>query len=131
MGNMKQEHYKQIALDFSGGKFENTYPYLAGDICFDMVGEKLLNGKEQVMAFCDRIAEYFTTVTTKFTLNNVIAEGNCVAINGTAEFYVEKEGRTNFISSCDVYKFDEGMLKEITSYCISAKKEQAGSQSSK
>lgn len=25
MGNMKQEHYKQIALDFSGGKFKPTY----------------------------------------------------------------------------------------------------------
>jgi len=124
MGNMTHERYKQIALDFSGGKFEPTYPYLADDVSFNMVGEKLINGKDEVIAFCNQTAQYFTTVATKFTLDNVITDGDCIAINGTAEFYIEKESRINFISSCDVYKFEDGLLKEITSYCISTRKEQ-------
>jgi len=116
---MKSLH-EQIAFAFSGGNFEFTYPYLADDVSFNIVGNELVSGKDAVIDFCNKTAQYFTTVTTKFELDNVIAGENCVAINGTAEFYVDD--RVNYISSCDVYKFADGKLKEITSYCISTKK---------
>jgi hypothetical protein len=117
-----QELQKQISLAFSGGNFEFAYPYLADDVFFNIVGEELVSGKQAVIDFCTKTASYFTQVTTKFGLDNMIADENCVAINGTAEFYVEKDNRTNYISSCDMYKFKDGMLTEITSYCISTKK---------
>ena len=118
-----QSLQKQIALDFSGGKFEATYIYLADDVTFNIVGGQLLTGKQAVTEFCTQIAEYFKTVPPKAVLDNVIVGDDCVAINGTAEFFNEKENRTNYISSCDVYKFAGGKLAEITSYCISTKKE--------
>lgn len=118
-----QSLQKQISLEFSGGNFEFAYPYLADDVFFNIVGNELVTGKKALIDFCNKTAQYFTQVTTKFNLDNVIADDNCVAINGTAEFYVAKDDRTNYISSCDVYKFKDGMLKEITSYCISTKKE--------
>ncbi|MDP9079416.1 MAG: nuclear transport factor 2 family protein [Bacteroidota bacterium] len=119
-----QPTHKQIATEFSGGNFEFTYPYLAADVSFNIVGEQLITGKGKLIEFCTGTAKYFTEVTTKFNLDNLIVDDECVAINGTAEFYLEKEGRTSYISSCDVYKFKDGMLQAITSYCISTKKEE-------
>jgi hypothetical protein len=113
--------YKQISLEFSGGNFEFVYQYLADDVCFNIVGNEIITGKDAVIEFCTKTAKYFSGITTKFNLDNVIADNDCVAINGTAEFYVED--KVNYISSCDVYKFNDGRLKEITSYCISTKKE--------
>ena len=116
-----QPSIKQISLEFSGGNFEFTYEYLAEDVCFNIVGNEIITGKDALIEFCTKTAKYFSEVTTKFNLDNVIVDTDCVAINGTAEFYVED--RINYISSCDVYKFKDGKLKEITSYCISMKKE--------
>src|ERR1700744_1412271 len=110
---------KQISLEFSGGNFEYTYDYLADDVSFNIVGNELISGKDKLIEFCTKITEYFTTVSTKFSLDNIIVDSDLVAISGKAEFFVEKENRTNFISSCDVYRFADGKLKEITSYCIS------------
>ena len=115
-----QSIQKEIALAFSGGNFEFCYEYLADDVVFNIIGNEGVSGKDAVIDFCAKTAQYFTTVTTKFELDNVIADENCVAINGTAEFYVED--RVNYVSSCDVYKFLNGKLKEITSYCISTPK---------
>ena len=112
---------KQISLEFSGGNFKFTYEYLADDVCFNIVGNEIITGKDAVIEFCTKTAKYFSEATVKFNLDNIIADNDCVAINGTAEFYVK--GRINYISSCDVYKFYDGRLKEITSYCISTKKE--------
>jgi hypothetical protein len=106
-----QSLQEKIAVAFSGGNFEFCYEYLADDV---------VSEKEALIEFCNKTAQYFATVTTKFELDNVIADENCVAINGTAEFYVDD--RVSYISSCDVYKFADGKLKEITSYCISTKK---------
>ncbi|MDZ4711810.1 MAG: nuclear transport factor 2 family protein [bacterium] len=108
---------KNIAELFSGGKFEQTYPFLADDIQWNIIGEDMLTGKQSVVEFCDRTALYFSEVTNIFSTYNVIVDGDRVAINGKAEF-TNKEGKTTVVSSCDVYVFDDGKVKEITSYCI-------------
>jgi SnoaL-like domain len=107
----------QIAEAFSGGKFEFAYPYLSDDIKWNIVGDKILSGKNDLIKFCDQTAEYFLTVTTRFNMSNVIVGDNTVAINGTAEF-INKENKKTVVASCDVYIFENGKLKEVTSYCI-------------
>lgn len=114
---------KQIALEFSGGNFEFAYPYLAEDATWDIVGDKLLAGKSVIVDFCEKTAEYFTNIVTEFKTDNVIADEYSIVINGTAQFHVKIENRSHYISSCDVYKFKDGKLQEIISYCISTKKE--------
>lgn len=113
---------KQIAEEFSKGNFEFAYNYLAQDIQWNIVGDNLLTGKDQVIEFCNKTAEYFKEVTTKFSTSNIIAESNLVTINGTAVF-INKENKRTDVSSCDVYRFEDGMLKEITSYCIVTSKD--------
>lgn len=107
----------QIAEEFSKGNFEFAYNNLSQDIQWNIVGDKLLTGKDQVIEFCNKTAEYFKEVTTEFRTSNIIVDSNLVAINGTAVFIINENKRTE-VSSCDVYRFEDGMLKEITSYCI-------------
>jgi ketosteroid isomerase-like protein len=108
---------KQIAEEFSKGNFEFAYNYFAQDIQWNIVGDKLLTGRDDVIDFCNKTALYFKEVTTEFNVSNIIVDNNLVAINGTAVFINEENKRTE-VSSCDVYRFEDGKLKEITSYCI-------------
>lgn len=112
---------KQIAEAFSNGNFEVTYPYLADDIQWIVVGENSFRGKQAVMENCSQTAEYFKSVTTIFKTINLITDHNRVAINGTAEF-IRDNKRLSFVSACDVYEFnDDNELQAITSYCIQDK----------
>jgi ketosteroid isomerase-like protein len=112
---------QQIAQAFSAGRFSECYPFLADDVRWEVIGERLLTGKEAVMQFCDQTAAYFASVSTQFQVHNVIAQHDAVAINGHATF-VTADNRTIEVSSCDVYRFEAGLLKEITSYCITLSK---------
>ena len=108
---------KQICEEFSKGNFEFSYMFLAEDILWNIVGDKVLKGKDSVIDFCKNTAEYFKQVDTKFSTNNIIADDDCVAINGTAIF-TNSDNKSTHVSSCDVYRFKNGLLTEITSYCI-------------
>ena len=81
-----------------------------------------LDGKKAVMDNCEQVAGYFKSITTKFRILNTIADGNRVAVSGTAEF-IRDGKRVNFVSACDVYEFnDTNKLMIITSFCIADKK---------
>lgn len=110
---------EEITIAFSSGNFEASFPYLADDVEWTVVGESKWEGIDAVKTQCRAVAQYFKSVTTDFKMENVIADPNRVAINGTAAFI--RNGQTiNFISSCDVYEFNlNNQLQKITSYCIS------------
>ncbi len=110
-------------MAFSGGQFEIACPYLADNITWKIVGEDSFTGKEAVIKNCESVAAYFNTISTKFTTGNIIADGNRVVIDGTAEFL--KEGtRVAFVWACDVYEFTaDNKIEKITSYCITEKKQ--------
>jgi hypothetical protein len=110
-----------IATHFSNGAFEKVYSFLANDIVWEIVGENTFTGKEAVMNNCTQVAAYFASVTTVFATQNIVANNNLVAINGTAEFL--KQGKqVAYVQACDMYQFNkEGMIKKITSYCIQKK----------
>lgn len=110
---------KDITIAFSTGDFEASFPYLADDVEWIVVGENKLKGSEAVKNQCISVAQYFKSVITDFKMENVIADTNRVAINGTAAF-IRNGQIVNFVSSCDVYEFNSNnQLKKITSYCIS------------
>jgi len=112
---------KEIALSFSGGKFDKCLDYLTDLTIWDTPGEQYLKGKEDIEIFCKKIAAYFASITTDFKQLNLIENENSIAINGTAEF-IRDGKRVSFVSSCDVYKFDENKnIISIHSYCITEK----------
>ncbi len=113
---------KEIALQFSSGKFENCYSYMTEKTQWNIIGEKILQGKENIIKFCAETAKYFSEVTTDFQISNIVAGESCVAIDGTAVF-TNKDNKKTFVSSCDVYRFENDKLIQINFYCITTNKE--------
>ena len=108
----------EIAKAFSGGQFESCYAYLTDASEWNVIGEHHWVGKQSIIDFCEKTAKYFDSVSTNFQEHNLIANNNRVAINGTGEF-VRDGARVAFVSSCDVYVFDnDNKIISITSYCI-------------
>jgi hypothetical protein len=109
---------QEISEAFSNGNFESTYPFLAENITWMVVGENLFNGKKAVIENCEQTAAYFKSVQTNFKTNHLLQDNNKIAISGTVEFF--KNGKSvAFVSAFDLYEFNsEGKLFTITSYCI-------------
>ncbi len=112
----------EIARFFSLGHFSKVYPYLHEEAVWIVIGENCFSGKEAIIANCEQVAAYFDSVTTHFNLQTCIAEGNHVAIQGTAQFY--RAGKLlSEIAACDVYQFSvDSQIVSINSYCISSAK---------
>ena len=111
----------EIAVAFSNGKFNESYEYLNEDIIWEVIGEKTFKGKQAVIQNCQQTANYFSSVETVFTTEDVQVMGNKVMVRGTAQF--KRDGKqVNFIKACDLYEFTEnGKLIKIHSYCIPIK----------
>jgi limonene-1,2-epoxide hydrolase len=108
---------EQIAEAFSHHDFEATYPYLTDDVRWNIVGERLVEGKEQVIAFCRESAAYLRGVTTDFVKFRTVVTDDCVVVDSVAE-YTDKEEKTSNVASCDIYDFTNGKVSEITSYTV-------------
>ena len=108
---------EQIAEAFSRHDFEASYPYLADDIRWNIVGERLVEGKENVISVCRESAEYLTGVTTDFRRFRKVITDGCVVVDSVAE-YTEKEGERSRVASCDLYDFTNGNVSEVTSYTV-------------
>jgi hypothetical protein len=108
---------EQIAEAFSRHDFEASYPYLAHDVRWNIVGERLVEGKENVISVCRESAAYLTDVTTDFGKFRSVVTDDCVVIDSVAE-YTDKEEKRSHVASCDLYDFTDGKVSEITSYTV-------------
>jgi len=108
---------EQISEAFSHHDFEAAYPYLADDVRWNLVGERLVEGKEQVIAVCRESAAYLMGVTTDFLKFRTVVTDDCVVIDSVAE-YTDKEEKTSRVASCDIYDFTNGKVSEISSYTV-------------
>lgn len=106
---------RQIAEAFSQHDFELTYPYLSETIQWNLVGSERIAGKEGVMRTCRESAAYFDTVTTTFAQFVVLTGDDFVVIDSLAD-YTDAQQQTTRIASCDIYRFTDGQLADITSY---------------
>ncbi|WP_460674408.1 nuclear transport factor 2 family protein [Larkinella ripae] len=106
---------QQIAEAFSKHEFELTYPYLSDAIQWNLVGSERIRGKEGVMQTCKESAAYFDTVTTTFAQFVVLTGDDFVVIDSLAD-YQDAQQQTTRIASCDIYRFTDGKLSDITSY---------------
>lgn len=111
----------EIAKAFSNGEFEKTYDYIAENAEWMVIEEDKFTGKQAIIDNCEQVGNYFKSVTTNFKTLNIIADGNNVVINGTADFLRDGK-RISFVYACDVYAFnDANQIQKITSYCIQEK----------
>ncbi len=108
---------KQIAEAFSKHDFKSTYKHIDEDVIWHLIGGDDLKGKEAVLKACDTSAEYLANVETTFLKFKTFVSDNTIIIDSMAD-YVEENGEKSTVSSCDIYEFEDGKLKQITSYTI-------------
>lgn len=107
----------QIAEAFSSHRFVDTYPYMADEIKWDIVGREELMGREAVIDRCDKSAKFLETVSTIITKLKINRAETFVVVEGGAQFQ-DQEDQSSSVASCDVYQFSDGRLVEITSYNV-------------
>ena len=111
----------QIAEAFCNYRFAVTYPYMADEIKWSIVGKEELVGRDAVIDQCDKSAKFLETVSTTITKLKINRAETFVVVEGAAQFQ-DQENQTSSVASCDVFQFSDGRLVEITSYVIELNK---------
>ena len=107
----------QIAEAFCSYRFAVTYPYMADEIKWNIVGREELMGRQAVIERCDKSAKFLETVTATITKLKIHRAETCIVVEGAAQFQ-DQENQTSSVASCDVFQFSDERLVEITSYII-------------
>jgi hypothetical protein len=107
----------QIAGAFCSHRFVVTYPYMADDIKWNIVGREELVGRQAVIDKCDKSAKFLETVSTTMLTLKIHRAGTVIAVEGAAQFQ-HQDNHTSSVASCDVFQFSDGRLVGITSYVI-------------
>ena len=97
----------EIAEVFSRHEFDRTFPHMDDDIEWAQIGEGHVRGKADVVTTCERSSEHLASVRTTFSRFKIVAAENCVVIDSRAE-YVDAEGESSQVASCDIYDFIDG-----------------------
>jgi len=112
---------EQIAEAFCSHRFGETFPYMADEIKWNMIGQEELIGREAVIDHCNKSAKFLETVSSIITKLKTYRVETCVIVEGAAQFK-DQENQTSGVASCDVFQFSDGRLVEITSYVIDLNK---------
>ena len=105
-----------VAAAFSRHEFVRTYPHLAPDVRWEIVGDRVIAGRDAVVAACTESAAYLAGATTTFTRFRVVAGDGTVVVDTEAR-YAGPDG-TATVASCDLYDFADGRLAAIRSYTV-------------
>ena len=106
-----KEIVENVNASFAEGSVEGFLSNCADDVVWTIVGEKTVKGN-------NAIREWMASMEMeppKFTVNNIIAEGDFVTAYGDMTMK-EKDGKTVPYSYCDIYQFRDGKIVELTSF---------------
>lgn len=98
------------------GKYEDYLSYLTEDSKWVFVGERTLLGKEAVRQY---IKEFYLAPPL-FDMERSIEEGDFVTASGNISLK-NADGSYSHYSYCDIWRFDNGKLAEVTAYVIEKK----------
>jgi ketosteroid isomerase-like protein len=108
---------REVAEAFSGHRFAEAYASLAEDVRWVLPGQGVLIGREKVRRACEATAAELAEGSTEF-LRFLTVEGlETVAVDVIAR-YVDADGGTTLVSSCDLYELAGGEVVRVTSYAV-------------
>jgi limonene-1,2-epoxide hydrolase len=100
---------KQFLVDFNKAFAESNVDYIIShvseDVVWEMVGDKKVQGKEEMRAELESMAEW---VPDALTIHSVITHGREGAANGELSFPEDEK-----VAFCDVYKFADDVGNTI------------------
>jgi hypothetical protein len=108
---------EEIARAISGHRFDAAYAYLEDDVTWTLVGQGRLEGREAFVGACETTAAELSGVSTEFRQFRVLVGDDWVVIDSLAAYTAADEPTAN-VASCDIYRFTDGRLTELTSYNI-------------
>lgn len=100
----------------TAGDNEDFLSFCTDDTLWTFVGDKTLKGKEAVRAY---MAEAYIE-PPKFMVEWMIAEGDFVTALGKISMK-DKNGKMVDYSYCDVWRFKNGKMAELTAFVIETK----------
>jgi uncharacterized protein len=98
---------------FADNDVEAFLAHCTDDIVFEMVGHRLVRGKDNVRSF---MAEMSGNSAPKFTVERLFEEGDFAVCSGEME--MEEDGSPSAYSYCDMYKFRDGKASELRAFVI-------------
>jgi uncharacterized protein len=98
---------------FAKGDFEGFLSFCTDDTKWTYVGDRILDGKDAVRRY---ITETYTE-PSRFTVENLIAEGDFVTLLGDITLKDEVGNDTHY-SVCDVWRFRDGKMAELKAFVI-------------
>lgn len=105
---------RDLNIAYANRDMQPVLENLTDNIRWEMVGNKLIEGKEQV---AEELEQRKRTQTRELILQNIITHGNVGAVDGIAKL---DDGSS--YAFCEVYRFSShaknAKIKEITSYII-------------
>ena len=95
------------------GDYEGFLCYCTDDTVWTFVGDRTLNGKEEVRDYMKIVY----TEPPKFMVENLIAKGDFVTAVGKISMK-DKDGKYMDHHYCDVWKFQDEKLFELKAFVI-------------
>ena len=116
MNTKNNQLFIKISKEFAKGNLEFVEAYLANDIKWNILGDSPITGIQQVLEVSKmQQLESFPVITIK----NIVAEGDYVVVESSGEAKT-KNGNPYNQTYCDVFRFTEGKIQEITTYLDTA-----------
>jgi ketosteroid isomerase-like protein len=118
MAASNKEIVKQVNETYTSNDTGAFLSFCTDDVKLTMTGTPSVTGKEKVREFMNKMKP---EGPVQLTISDMIAEGDKVAVQGTIKMTME--GKPFEGTYCDVYRFDNGKIKELTSYVVEDKAE--------
>lgn len=93
------------------GNYEEFITYCTEYIKWENVGKSTFNGKAELLRY---ISSAYVGIT--FTTENSIKENDTVVELG--QLLIEKSGESKKSAYCDVWRFKDGKVNQVTSFVI-------------
>lgn len=114
MANTNKQIVEKVNASFAKGETEVFLEQCKPDIVWTMAGEETRTGVDTIRKF---MASMGDMEPPKFSVINLFGEGDFVAANGDMTMK-NKDGKTESYLFCDLYRFDDGKIAELTSYVV-------------
>ena len=100
----------------SKGDYESFLAYCTSETKWVFVGERVLNGKEEVRAY---MKEFYIEPPV-FDVELAIEDGDFVTVTGTISLK-NKTGKYEHFNYCDIWRFENGKIAELKAFVIEKK----------
>ncbi|MBG47610.1 MAG: DNA-binding protein [Pseudozobellia sp.] len=109
----KKKFLKEFNVAFAEADVDYFHDKLTDDVVWNMVGDKIIEGKENFIAALLKMKEY---TAKEVKIESIITHGRFAAVNGTM---VMNKG--NVFAFADFYEFrgaKGNLVKKLTSYVV-------------